>query len=90
MNPELYTRAQKAVAELKGCVRELLSEHQGGLPNHEIGRSLGIYSGHSGKHEGHISRTLLEALQLEGVVTQDSETKLWRLRSHSDSNEDSD
>jgi|688.fasta_scaffold2864452_1 hypothetical protein len=87
MNPELYTRAQKALAELKGTVRELLSEHPGGLPNHEIGRSLGIYSGHSGKHEGHISRTLLEALQHEGVVIQNPETKLWRLRSYSENTE---
>ena len=87
MNPELYTRAQRALAELKGTVRELLSENPKGLRNSEVGRSLGIYQGHSGAQEGHISRTLLEALQHEGVVVQNSKTKLWRLRSYSENTE---
>jgi hypothetical protein len=82
MNPELYTRAQKAMAELKGIIRELLSEHPDGLINAEIGRALGIYGGHK-RHEGHISRTLLEALHNEGIVTQDAK-KIWRLRVNSD------
>ena len=56
MNPELYTRAQRALAELKGAVFELIANSPKGISNAEIGRQLGIYGGHSGQ-AGHISRT---------------------------------
>ena len=77
---ELYVKSQHAIAELKGAVLDLLGSHPNGLSNADIGRTLGIYQGHSSGQEGHISRTLLELLQVEGVVAQDKKTKLWRLR----------
>lgn len=79
---EHYEKAQQAMAVLKSLVRAVLEagpEH--GLKNAEIGRTLGIYSGHV-EHEGHISRTLLEMLRAEGVAVQDAETKRWKLRNH--------
>jgi hypothetical protein len=51
------------------------------MSNAAIGRSLGIYSGHAG-HEGHISRTILALMEAEGVVEQDTATKVWKLRRH--------
>jgi hypothetical protein len=79
MNHLLYTRAQRAMADLKGAIYELIAESQSPLSNAEIGRRLGIYQGHVG-HEGHISRTLLGLLENEEVIVQDKETKMWRLR----------
>jgi hypothetical protein len=76
---ELYLRAQRAIAELKGAVYQLLSASKDGLSNAEIGRRLGIYQGHIG-HEGHVSRTILGLLEAEQVVVQNKETKLWSLR----------
>ena len=74
---EAYQMAQGAMAELKSAVVNLLLfGPSDGLSNVDIGRSLGIYSGHKG-HEGHISRTLLHLLEEEGVVEQISETKKW-------------
>ncbi|MBA85339.1 hypothetical protein ACSSNL_02290 [Thalassobius sp. S69A] len=75
-----YSEAQQAIATLKSLVRTVLElAPEGGLKNSEIGRSLGIYSGHI-EHEGHISRTLLAMLEAEGVVQQDERTKQWTLR----------
>jgi len=79
MNPELYTRAQRALAELKGVVFELITDSAKGISNAEIGRQLGIYGGHSGQ-AGHISRTILELLEKDEIVHQDAKTKLWSLR----------
>lgn len=77
---EAYSEAQQAIATLKPLVRTVLElAPEGGLKNSEIGRSLGIYSGHI-EHEGHISRTLLAMLEAEGVVQQDERTKQWTLR----------
>lgn len=77
---DAYADAQHAIATLKSLVRTVLEfAPDDGLKNSEIGRSLGIYSGHI-EHEGHISRTLLSMLEAEGVVQQDRETKLWTLR----------
>jgi DNA-directed RNA polymerase specialized sigma24 family protein len=77
---EAYAEAQQAVATLKSLVRTVLElAPESGLKNSEIGKSLGIYSGHV-EHEGHISRTLLSMLEAEGVVQQDGTTKLWTLR----------
>lgn len=77
---DLYLRAQHAVAELKGAILDLLAENPAGLSNADIGKTLGIYHGHSSGQEGHISRTLLALLEKEQIVTQDKKTKLWRLR----------
>jgi hypothetical protein len=78
-----YYLAQSGVARLKTAVRKILADApEGGLTNAQVGRTLGIYSGHVG-HEGHISRTLLGMLENEGVVQQDSTTKSWRLINHS-------
>jgi DNA-binding IclR family transcriptional regulator len=75
-----YHVAQRAMADLKAAIYDLLASNTGKpLKNAEIGRSLGIYSGHV-EHEGHISRTLLEIMKVEGVVEQDPETKLWSLK----------
>lgn len=77
---EAYGLAQRAMADLKIAVVMLLNEAgERGLSNAEIGRRLGIYIGHKG-HEGHIPRTLLALLEGEGVVTQNPESKEWRLR----------
>jgi hypothetical protein len=82
MNVSLYSRAQLAIAELKGAVYELLVECGTGLTNAEVGRRLGIYQGHVG-HEGHISRTILAMLEAEQVVLQEKDTKVWRVRAPS-------
>jgi hypothetical protein len=79
MNASLYSRAQYAMADLKGAVYELLAGSESPLSNAEIGRRLGIYQGHVG-HEGHISRTVLGLLEAEEVIVQDKKTKMWRLR----------
>jgi hypothetical protein len=79
MNASLYTRAQRAMAELKGVVYELIAENGEELTNAEIGRRLGIYQGHVG-HEGHTSRTILAMLEAEEVVVQNKESKAWGLR----------
>ena len=76
-----YLMAQAAMAQLKSAVHQLLSERPSGMKNIEIGRTLGIYMGHV-EHEGHIPRTLLAIMEAEGVVEQDRETKVWRLKSH--------
>ncbi|WP_157693596.1 hypothetical protein [Opitutus sp. GAS368] len=79
METSLYTRAQRAMAELKGAVYELVASSPEGLTNAEIGRKLGIYQGHVG-HEGHVSRTLLGLLAAEQVLVQDEKSKRWSAR----------
>lgn len=74
-----FTMAQEAMAKLRSAIHLLLEESPAGLTNAEIGRALGIYSGHVG-HEGHMSRTILALMESEGVVQQDPTNKLWRLR----------
>lgn len=82
--------AQRAIADLKSSVYETLkSGPAGGLTNVQIGRSLGIYTGHV-RHEGHIPRTLLALMENEGVVVQDVESKKWAIRQHLDMESDSD
>lgn len=77
-----YREAQHALATLKSLVRTVLElAPEEGLKNAEIGRSLGIYTGHI-EHEGHISRTLLAMLEADGVAKQDPATKQWVLRDH--------
>lgn len=77
-----YMQAQAAMAALKSSVRTvLLYGPEEGMKNAELGRTLGIYSGHV-EHEGHISRTVLAMMEREGVVEQDDGTKRWRLRRH--------
>lgn len=79
---DAYSKAQVAMATLKSLVRQVVeSGPEDGLKNAEIGRVLGIYSGHV-EHEGHISRTLLGMLEAEGVVVQETSTKRWKLRNH--------
>ena len=74
---EAYHLAQRAIADLKADVLITIIQAGGdGMTNAEIGRKLGIYSGHIG-HEGHISRTLLSMLELEGLIKQDIESKRW-------------
>lgn len=73
-----YHLAQSAISDLKAAIYSLLENTpEENLSNAEIGRSLGIYSGHEG-HEGHISRTLLAMMEEEGVVKQ-LEDKKWCL-----------
>ncbi len=76
-----YKLAQSAIADLKTAIYEVLkTAPEGGLTNAQLGRFLGIYSGHVG-HEGHISRTLLNMMEAEGVVEQ-SEDKKWSMKKH--------
>lgn len=77
---EAYNLAQRAISDLKTAIHSILMEHPDGLSNAEIGRALGIYHGHSGKHEGHISRVLLQLMQVEGILSQDEKTKKWILK----------
>lgn len=79
---ESYSTAQYGMSLLKTAVHSLLANagHEG-LSNAQIGRSLGIYAGHVG-HEGHISRTILAIMESEGVVVQDPNTKVWKIRLH--------
>ncbi len=77
---ETYKQAQVAIATLKSLVRTVLElAPSEGLKNSEIGRTLGVYSGHV-EHEGHISRTLLAMLEADGVAVQDDQSKKWKLR----------
>lgn len=79
---DAYRIAQRAMADLKTAVYLIVSySGKQGLRNADIGRALGIYTGHV-QHEGHISRTILEIMQSEGVVYQDPDSKRWRLRPH--------
>ena len=57
-----YFKAQHGIILIKDAIYVLLKEQfPKGLRNVDIGKSLGIYSGHKG-HEGHISRTVLEIM----------------------------
>jgi hypothetical protein len=68
------------MADLKAAIYLLLRDGPAeGLRNANIGRSLGIYTGHV-EHEGHIPRTLLALMEKEGVVQQHQQTKLWTIR----------
>lgn len=79
---EAYLLAQEAMGKLRGAVHLLLATvGSDGLSNAQIGRSLGIYSGHVG-HEGHVSRTIWALMEAEGVVRQDTKTRRWHLREH--------
>lgn len=76
---EAYALAQRAMADLKAAIYTVLANGPDeGLRNADIGRSLGIYAGHV-EHEGHIPRTLLALMEKEGVVDQDSKSKLWTI-----------
>ena len=77
---EAYNLAQRAISDLKTAIHSVLMNNSEGLSNAEIGRSLGIYQGHSGNHEGHISRVLLGIMQSEGNIDQDEKTKKWSLK----------
>ena len=84
MTHEAYALAQRALADLKSAIYlALVSGPKEGLRNSDVGRLLGIYSGHIG-HEGHIPRTLLGLMESEGVVEQDDE-KRWRVRQYPES-----
>jgi len=75
-----YRRAQRAIADLKAATVEILATAgPEGLRKSQLGRLLGIYGGHV-QHEGHISRTILEMLQDDGIAEQQEKAKTWRLR----------
>lgn len=70
-----YQTAQRAVADLKAAVLSHLRNH-GPATNAEIGRSLGIYFGHV-RHEGHVSRSILQLLATEGLAIQKAKGGPW-------------
>jgi len=77
-----YHLAQHAIADLKAAVLRTLREGPTeGMANVDIGKTLGIYTGHEG-HEGHIPRTILAMLEDEGVVEQDDDSKRWSVIEH--------
>ena len=79
LNGSPYEKAQNAMAQLRVAVHELLEQASAeGMSNAAIGRALGIYMGHKG-HQGHVSRTILALMEIEGVVIQDSESRRWLL-----------
>ena len=76
---DAYQKAQKGMAYLKSAIYRVLSNSpEEGLSNANIGRTLGIYSGHIG-HEGHIPRTLLAIMENEGIVKQNPSDKKWQI-----------
>jgi len=78
---EAYNLAQRGMADLKTAVHMILIQAESdGLKNAEIGRKLGIYGGHDGQHQGHISRTILSMLGDEGVADQDKDSKKWKIK----------
>lgn len=77
MHAGAYRTAQLAIAELKSAVYQLLAESAEPLRNVDVGRLLGIHHGHV-RHQGHITRTMLELMRQEGVVVQEP-NKRWRL-----------
>jgi hypothetical protein len=81
-NNEAFASAQVALAHLKASVRSVLENApEEGLRNVDIGKTLGIYGGHI-DHVGHISRTLLSMLEVDGIAEQFGPDKRWRLRNH--------
>jgi hypothetical protein len=77
-----YQKAQKAIVTLKSAIYDVLSNAPDkGMSNADIGRTLGIYTGHIG-HEGHIPRTMLAIMESEGVVEQNKKDKLWKLKKY--------
>jgi|GEM_PF-5404189 hypothetical protein len=75
-----YRKAQNAIAELKSAVVDVLATAgSDGLRNSQIGRLLGIYQGHV-RHQGHISRTILEMLQADGIAEQREQGGPWQIR----------
>ncbi len=76
-----YKMAQRGLADLKVAIHLILSEApEEGLRNVDIGRILGVNYGHSGRHQDHIPRTMLEMMRAEGVVVQDEVSKKWKLK----------
>lgn len=76
-----YQVAQRAIADLKSAALSLI-RREGPISNAKLGRALGIYFGHGakqGRHEGHVSRSILRLLADEGLVEQTS-TKEWRYK----------
>ncbi len=75
-----YHIAQRGLTDLKAAIYLILKNGpEEGIRNVDVGRTLGISYGHSGKHQDHIPRTMIEIMQSEGVVTQDQKTKKWKL-----------
>ena len=76
-----YQLAQHAIADLKTAILLTLKAgpHEG-MKNADLGRALGIHHGHA-RHEGHIQRSMLALMENEGVVIQNEETKLWKVKS---------
>ena len=79
---ELYGMAQDGINRIKSAILGLIIQAgDDGMRNVEIGKSLGVYSGHTaGEHEGHISRSLLNILQNEGMVEQRTDKKWYPIR----------
>ncbi len=60
---EAYQLAQRAMTDLKTAILKLLAMgDETGLRNADIGRSLGIYTGHE-QHEGHIPRIVQSSIE---------------------------
>lgn len=72
--------AQRAIADLMAAVFSAVCRNLA-LTNAQLGRMMGIYSGHVG-HEGRISRTLLGLLEKEGVIEQNNSDKTWHPTDH--------
>lgn len=76
-----YHIAQRGLADIKAAIYLVLKNApEEGMRNVDIGRTLGINYGHSGKHHDHIPRTMLEIMQQEGVVEQHEKNKRWTLK----------
>ena len=82
---EAYGRAQNAILELKAAVLSLLSTAPSdGMKNCELGRSLGLYMGYGGQHQGCLMRTILDLLEQEGSVVKEPDSQAWSIRTHLD------
>ena len=85
MNIEAYDTAQEGLNKIRSAIVNLLSSSEQKMTNANISRSLGLHAGYGGRHQGHITREVLEGMKTDGVVTQDTNSKKWSLRTHTNS-----
>lgn len=79
-NSEDYLLAQGAIADLKAALLSAVNKNPG-LSIAQLGRMLGIDSGHLG-HEGQIPRTLLGIMEKDRFFGQNEADKTWPPKDH--------
>ena len=82
MNIEAYNTAQEGLSKIRSAIVTLLCSGEQKMTNADISRSLGLHAGYGGRHQGHITREVLEGMKTDGVVAQDTSSKKWSLRTN--------